>query len=160
EVLAQGSTKASVRVQDDLQVDLRVIEPVCWGAALHYFTGSKAHNIRMRERAIKRGYKLSEYGLFDGAEVRIAGAGEDDIFEKLGLPYIPPVLREDLGEMEAAAQGNLPKLIDVGDIRGDLHMHTEWSDGRYSTEQMIIAAQKRGYEYVAITDHSKSLSVA
>jgi DNA polymerase (family X) len=160
QVLAQGPTKASVRVQDDLQVDLRVVEPKSWGAALHYFTGSKAHNIRMRERAIKQGLKLNEYGLFDANDKCIAGAEEAEIFEKLGLPFIPPVLREDWGEMEAALEGRLPNLIELDDIRGDLHMHTTWSDGRYSAEEMIEAARKRGYKYVAITDHSKSLGVA
>src|SRR5437867_2790964 len=160
EVLAQGGTKASVRVQDDLQVDLRVVEPKSWGAAMHYFTGSKAHNIRMRERAIKLGFKLNEYGLFDGGDNYVAGAEEEEIFAKLGLPYIPPVLREDWGEIEAAGQGKLPDIIQLEDIRGDLHMHTRWSDGSYSAEEMVEAARKRGYEYVAITDHSKSLGVA
>ena len=159
-VLAQGPTKASVRVQDDLQVDLRVVEPKCWGAAMHYFTGSKAHNIRMRERAIKQGLKLNEYGLFDANDKYIAGAQEEEIFEKLGLPYIPPVLREDWGEMEAAAQGKLPNIVQLEDIRGDLHMHTTWTDGKYTTEEMVEAARNRGYKYVAITDHSKSLGVA
>ncbi len=158
-VLAQGGTKASVRVQDDLQVDLRVVEPSCWGAAMHYFTGSKAHNIRMRERAIKQGLKLNEYGLFDSNEKKVAGATEEEIFATLGLPYVPPVLREDWGEMEAAAQGKLPELIEIENIRGDLHMHTTWTDGKYSTEEMVEAARKR-YKYVAITDHSKSLGVA
>jgi DNA polymerase (family 10) len=160
QVLAQGGTKASVRVQDDLQVDLRVIDPKSWGAALHYFTGSKAHNIRMRERAIKQGLKLNEYGLFDSADRFIAGTTEEEIFETLGLPFIPPVLREDWGEIEAASQGRLPNLIQEGDIQGDLHVHTAWSDGKYSTEEMVEAARKRGYKYVAITDHSKSLGVA
>ena len=160
EVLAQGGTKASVRVQDDLQVDLRVVEPKSWGAAMHYFTGSKAHNIRMRERAIKLGFKLNEYGLFDGGDNYVAGAEEEEIFAKLGLPYIPPVLREDWGEIEAAGQGKLPDIIQLEDIRGDLHMHTRWSDGSYSAEEMVEAARKRGYKYVAITDHSKSLGVA
>jgi len=159
-VLAQGPTKASVRVQDDLQVDLRVIEPKSWGAAMHYFTGSKAHNIRMRERAIRMGLKLNEYGLFDADDKPIAGAEEEEIFQKLGLPFIPPVLREDQGEMEAAAEGTLPDLVELHDIRGDLHMHTRWSDGSYSTEEMVEAARGRGYQYVAITDHSKSLGVA
>jgi DNA polymerase (family X) len=159
-VLAQGGTKASVRVQDDLQVDLRVVEPKSWGAAMHYFTGSKAHNIRMRERAIKQGLKLNEYGLFDEADKYVAGAEEEEIFNTLGLPYIPPVLREDWGEMEAAAQGKLPGIVEVQDVQGDLHMHTTWSDGKYSTEEMVEAARKRGYKYVAITDHSKSLGVA
>src|SRR5262249_56059307 len=121
-VLAQGPTKASVRVQDDLQVDLRVVEPKSWGAAMHYFTGSKAHNIRMRERAIKQGLKLNEYGLFDANDKYVAGVEEKDIFEKLGLPYIPPVLREDWGEIEAAAQGKLPRVGQLRDIRGVLHL--------------------------------------
>jgi DNA polymerase (family X) len=159
-VLAQGPTKASVRVQDDLQVDLRVVEPKSWGAAMHYFTGSKAHNIRMRERAIRQGLKLNEYGLFDANDKYVAGAQEEEIFEKLGLPYIPPVLREDWGEMEAAAQGKLPNIVQLEDIRGDLHMHTTWTDGKYTTEEMVEAARRRGYKYVAITDHSKSLGVA
>src|SRR5437016_45459 len=159
-VLAQGGTKASVRVQDDLQVDLRVVDPKSWGAALHYFTGSKAHNIRMRERAIKQGLKLNEYGLFDSDEKHVSGAEERDIFQTLGLPYIPPVLREDWGEIEAAAQGKLPQIIELEDIQGDLHMHTTWTDGKYSTEEMVQAARKQGYKYIAITDHSKSLGVA
>jgi len=159
-VLAQGPTKASVRVQDDLQVDLRVVEPKSWGAAMHYFTGSKAHNIRMRERAIKQGLKLNEYGLFDANDKYVAGMQEEEIFEKLGLPYIPPVLREDWGEIEAAAQGKLPKIVQLEDVRGDLHMHTTWTDGKYTTEEMVEAARKRDYKYVAITDHSKSLGVA
>jgi len=159
-VLAQGGTKASVRVQDDLQVDLRVIDHQSWGAAMHYFTGSKAHNIRMRERAIKQGFKLNEYGLFDANDKSVAGAEEEEIFARLGLPYIAPVLREDWGEIEAAAQGKLPNIIELEDIRGDLHMHTTWSDGKYSSEEMIEAARKRGYRYIALTDHSKSLGVA
>ena len=159
-VLAQGGTKASVLVQDDLQVDLRVVDPQSWGAAMHYFTGSKAHNIRMRERAIKQGLKLNEYGLFDANEKRLAGTEEEEIFEKLGLPHIPPVLREDWGEIEAAAAGNLPNIVQPEDIRGDLHMHTTWSDGKYSAEEMVEASRKRGYKYIALTDHSKSLGVA
>jgi DNA polymerase (family 10) len=160
DVLAQGSTKCSVRLHDDLQVDLRVIESKSWGAALHYFTGSKAHNIRMRERAIKMGFKLNEYGLFDSNDTWVAGTEEADVFATLGLPFIPPVLREDQGEIEAAEQGRLPNLIQAGDIVGDLHMHTTWTDGKYSCEEMVEAARKRGLKYVAITDHSKSLGVA
>jgi len=160
EVLAQGGTKSSVRVDDDLQVDLRVVDPKSWGAAMHYFTGSKAHNIRMRERAIKMGLKLNEYGLFDADDKSVAGVTETEIFEKLGLPYIPPVLREDLGEMEAALKGKLPALVELEDIQGDLHMHTTWTDGKYSVEEMVEASRARGYKYVAITDHSKSLGVA
>src|SRR5262249_7404326 len=105
-------------------------------------------------------YKLNEYGLFDSSDRSLAGAEEAEIFDKLGLPYIPPVLREDWGEMEAAAEGKLPRLIELSDIAGDLHMHTSWSDGKYSTEEMIEAARSRGYRYVAITDHSKSLGIA
>jgi DNA polymerase (family 10) len=127
---------------------------------MHYFTGSKAHNIRMRERAIKMGLKLNEYGLFDSNDKSIAGITEQEIFEKLGLPYIPPVLREDLGEIEAALSGSLPRVVEVSDIQGDLHMHTTWSDGKYSVEEMVEASRKRGYKYVAVTDHSKSLGVA
>jgi len=160
DVLAHGPTKCSVRLENDLQVDLRVVEPKCWGAALHYFTGSKSHNIRMRERAIKLGFKLNEYGLFDKTDQCIAGLEETDIFEKLGLPYIPPVLREDWGEVEAANEDRLPRLIETSDIAGDLHMHTTWSDGKFSTGEMVQAARDRGYRYVAITDHSKSLGVA
>jgi len=160
DVLAQGPTKCSVRLKDDLQVDLRVIEPKSWGAALHYFTGSKAHNIRMRERAIKMGFKLNEYGLFDSSDAWIAGTEESDVFERLGLPFIPPVLREDQGEIEAAEQGRLPNLIQASDIIGDLHMHTTWTDGKYSCEEMVEAARQRGMKYIAITDHSKSLGVA
>jgi DNA polymerase (family 10) len=129
DILAQGPTKCSVRLKDDLQVDLRVIEPKSWGAALHYFTGSKTHNIRMRERAIKMGMKLNEYGLFDSNDVWVSGTEEEDIFETLGLPFIPPVLREDQGEIEAAVDQRLPNLIQAGDIAGDLHMHTTWTDG-------------------------------
>jgi DNA polymerase (family 10) len=160
DVLAQGPTKCSVRLEDGLQIDLRVIEPKSWGAALHYFTGSKAHNIRMRERAIKLGFKLNEYGLFDSNDVWVSGTEEADVFETLGLPYIPPVLREDQGEMEAAAAGRLPNLIQPQDIAGDLHMHTTWTDGKYSCEEMVEAARQRGLKYIAITDHSKSLGVA
>lgn len=160
EVLARGGTKCSVRLDDDLQVDLRIVEAKSWGAALHYFTGSKNHNIRMRERAIKRGWKLNEYGLFDADDRWLAGTDEADIFEKLGLPFIPPVLREDQGEMEAADQGKLPSLVEVADIAGDLHMHTSWTDGKYTTEEMVEAGRERGYRYLAITDHSKSLGVA
>jgi DNA polymerase (family 10) len=160
DVLAQGPTKCSVRLKDDLQVDLRVIEPRSWGAALHYFTGSKAHNIRMRERAIKMGLKLNEYGLFDSGDVWIAGTEEVEIFTTLQLSFIPPVLREDQGEMEAAEQGRLPNLIETADILGDLHMHTDWTDGKFSCVEMVEAARKRGLKYIAITDHSKSLGVA
>lgn len=158
-VLVKGSTKTSVLMQGDLQVDLRVVEPASWGAALAYFTGPKGHNIRLRERAIKRGLKLNEYGLFDD-DRSVAALEEEDIYRALDLPFIPPVLREDRGEIEAAVEGRLPDLVRVEDIRGDLHMHTTWSDGAASTAEMVNRAIAKGYAYVAITDHSKSLGVA
>jgi DNA polymerase (family 10) len=159
-VLAHGPTKSSVLLSDDLQVDLRVVRPEGWGAALCYFTGSKQHNIRMRERAIKRGFKLNEYALVDSAGKNVANLEEEDVYGALDLPWIPPVLREDRGEFEASESGQLPKLVETTDIQGDLHMHTTWSDGALSTEDMVGAAMSRGYDYVAITDHSKSLGVA
>ena len=159
-VLVSGETKTSVLIANDLQVDLRVIKLESWGAALAYFTGSKEHNIRLRERAIKRGLKLNEYGLYDSADTMIAGRQEEDIYRALDLPWIPPVLREDRGEIEAAMEGRLPELVSSEDIQGDLHMHTTWSDGALSTEAMVEAARAQGYSYVAITDHSKSLGVA
>ena len=159
-VLVHGPTKSSVLLTDDLQVDLRVVQPDSWGAALCYFTGCKQHNIRMRERAIKRGLKLNEYALVDSAGKNVASVDEEDVYSALGLPWIPPVLREDRGEFEAGEAGQLPELIETADIHGDLHMHTTWSDGALSTEEMIGAAMSHGYDYVAITDHSKSLGVA
>ena len=158
--LVQGPTKTSVLIAGDLQVDLRVVEPRSWGAALAYFTGSKNHNIRMRERAMKRGLKLNEYGLVDGSDNVVASVEEEDIYRALELPLIPPVLREDLGEIEAAVEGRLPELVQVADVRGDLHMHTTWSDGAQTTREMVEAAIAHGYDYVAITDHSQSLGVA
>ncbi len=158
--LVSGPTKTSVLIDGDLQVDLRVVDPRSWGAALAYFTGSKNHNIRLRERAIKRGLKLNEYGLADGNDRVVAALEEEDIYRALDLPWIPPVLREDLGEIEAALEDRLPDLVQPDDIRGDLHMHTTWSDGAQTTREMVEAAMERGYDYVAITDHSKSLGVA
>ena len=158
--LVSGPTKTSVLIDGDLQVDLRVVDPRSWGAALAYFTGSKNHNIRLRERAIKRGLKLNEYGLVDGNDRVVAALEEEDIYRALDLPWIPPVLREDLGEIEAALEDRLPDLVQPDDIRGDLHMHTTWSDGAQTTREMVEAAMERGYDYVAITDHSKSLGVA
>ena len=159
-VLVSGETKTSVLIADDLQVDLRVVDLDSWGAALAYFTGSKEHNIRLRERALKRGLKLNEYGLYDSADTAVAAHEEADIYEALDLPWIPPVLREDRGEIEAALEGSLPELVSSEDIQGDLHMHTTWSDGALSTAAMVEAARGQGYSYVAITDHSKSLGVA
>ena len=161
EVLAHGPTKSGILTKDDIQVDVRVMEKGSFGAALVYFTGSKAHNIRLRKLAIEKGLKVNEYGVFKGKrEKRIAGKTEGEVYESLGLVYIPPELREDQGEIEAALEKRLPKLLELKDIKGDLHVHSDWSDGRYSIEGMAEAARKRGYEYIAITDHSKGLKIA
>ncbi|MGB9626920.1 MAG: helix-hairpin-helix domain-containing protein, partial [Phycisphaerae bacterium] len=160
-VRAAGDTKGTVLVETpaggDLQVDLRVVPAESFGAALQYFTGSKEHNIRLRELAAGKKWKLNEYGLFDG-DRQIAGRDEAGIYRKLGLPFIEPELREDRGEVERA--DSLPALIALEDIRGDLHMHTTYSDGRQTIEEMAAAAKKRGYEYIAICDHSRSQAIA
>ncbi len=161
-VLAAGGTKGSVIIRAEttpVQIDVRVVPPESFGAAMQYFTGSKAHNIRLREIAIKAGLKLNEYGLFKGDTV-VAGAVEQEIYEKLGLDFIDPVLREDRGEVDAAKQHTLPKLIRVADIRGDFHTHTIASDGANTIEEMARAAKERGYEYLCISDHSKSSAIA
>ena len=161
EVVAKGETKSSVLLRAGIQADLRVVEPGAFGAALQYFTGSKDHNVRTRELAGRRGLKLSEYGVFrEPGGVRVAGATEADVYAALGLPWIPPELREDLGEIEAAQAGTLPRLVELGDIRGDLHLHTTWSDGNNSIAEMVEAVRARGYEYMVISDHSKSTGVA
>ena len=154
-VLAKGSTKCSVTVAGDVEVDLRIVPAASFGAALQYFTGSKAHNIRLREIAVKKGLKLNEYGLFRG-EKRIAGGSEQGVYEALGLQFVPPELREDRGEVEAAAEGKLPELLEPSDLRGDMHMHTQASDGVNTLAEMVEACRRRGYEYMAICDHSKS----
>ena len=159
-VLANGGTKASVLLRGGFQADLRIVTPEQRGAALQYFTGSKAHNIALRDRALERGWKLNEYGLFDANENSIAGAAEPDIYKALGLAFIEPELRENRGEIEAAANKALPSLITRADLKGDLHMHTTESDGRESLETMVTAAKARGLEYIAITDHSQSLAMA
>jgi len=159
EVLAAGETKASVRTEEGLQVDLRVVEPESYGAALVYFTGSKAHNIKIRALAQELGLKVSEYGVFRG-EKPVAGGTEEEVYGALGLPWIPPELREDRGEVEAAARGQLPRLVELGDIRGDLHAHSNYSDGSLSVLEMAEAARRMGYSYLAITDHSVSLALA
>jgi len=144
-----------------IQVDLRVVEPECFGAALQYFTGSKAHNIRVRDLASRQGLKVSEYGVFKEATgKRIAGATEEEVYRAIGLPYIPPALREDTGEIDAALEGRLPHLLELKDIRGDLHAHTNWSDGHHNLEALIEAAHRRGYEYIIVSDHSRSATVA
>jgi len=159
EVLQSGDTKASVVLKSGLQVDLRVVPESSYGAALMYFTGSKAHNIRLRNRAIDQGLKLNEYGLFKDDRA-VAGATEEDVYAALDLPWIAPELREDRGEVEAASRHALPALIELGDLRGDLHVHTNWSDGTASLEAMAAAARAHGLTYVAISEHSRRLTVA
>ncbi len=161
EVLEQGTTKCSVLTPEGIQVDLRVVEEDSFGAALQYFTGAKAHNIKLREMASRRGWKMNEYGLFrESDDKRIAGKDEEEIYSALGLPWIAPELREDTGEIEAARKGKLPDLLTQDDILGDLHAHTKWSDGSHDLESLVAAAKERGYRYIAITDHSKGLGVA
>ncbi len=161
EVLEQGATKCTVLTAEGIQVDLRVVDESSFGAALQYFTGGKAHNIKLREMASRRGWKINEYGLFrESDEKRMAGREEEDIYSALGLPWIPPELREDAGEIEAAMEGKLPGLLALSDIRGDLHAHTKWSDGSHDLESLVAAARERGYRYLAVTDHSKGLGVA
>ena len=161
EVLERGTTKAAIRHREGIQVDLRVVDPECFGAALAYFTGSKQHNIRIREMGVKRGLKISEYGVFrEKSGRRIAGATEEEVYAAVGLPWIPPELREDAGEIEAAQAGRLPRLITLRDVRGDLHCHTNATDGHHSVDALVAAAAARGYEYVAVTDHSRATRVA
>lgn len=158
-VLAEGDTKSSVLLRGGLQVDLRVVPLESWGAALHYFTGSKAHNIAVRLMGVKRKLKVNEYGVFRGKKM-IAGRTEEGIYKLFGMPYIEPELREDRGELQAALRGRLPRLVELRDIKGDLHAHTKATDGRFSAEEMAEAAKKLGYEYLAITDHSKRVTMA
>jgi DNA polymerase (family 10) len=161
DVLMHGPTKSSVVTGEGIQVDLRVVEEDSFGAALAYFTGSKTHNIRLREMAVKAGLKINEYGIFrEKDDKRIGGKKEEDVYRILGLSYIPPELREDTGEIEAAAEGKLPNLVEIGDIKGDLHVHTKRSDGSHDFDELVEEARKRGYEYIAITDHSKGLGIA
>ena len=160
QVLESGPKRTSVKLDDGVQVDLRIFSVEEYGAALVYFTGSKDHNIALRNMAIEKGWKLNEYGLFDRAGKRLAGKTEQEIYQKLGLDYIPPELRENKGELEAAAKGELPHLIELDDIKGDLQMHSTWSDGSATLEEMAKGARERGYEYIAVTDHSESVRVA
>ncbi|MGW7378960.1 DNA polymerase/3'-5' exonuclease PolX [Streptomyces sp. NPDC054794] len=160
EVIAHGGTKTSVRTTKGLAVDLRVVPPDSWGAALQYFTGSKAHNIRTRERAVHQGLKLSEYGLFDvESGEKIVSETEEEVYARLGLPWIPPTLREDRGEIDAGLRGELPELVTEADIRGDLHTHTDLTDGLAPLEEMAAAAAERGYAYYAITDHGPDMAM-
>lgn len=158
-VISKGTTRSSVRLKAGLQVDLRVVPQVSYGAALHYFTGSKAHNIAIRRLGVQRGYKINEYGVFDG-DRRIAGRTEKEVYASVGLPFIPPELREDRGEVEAARRHKLPKLITLDHVRGDLHCHTKASDGRNSIEEMAAAAKHLGYAYLSINDHSRHTRIA
>src|SRR5712691_9262495 len=161
EIIARGENKVSFRLRGSMQVDVRLLPPESFGAAMQYFTGSKAHNVALRQRALKMGFTLNEYSLatLEGAKP-VAGATEEEIYAKLKLDFIPPELRENLGEIEAAAGHALPVLIEQSDIRGDVHMHTVETDGRNTIEEMAEAARERGYEYMAITDHSKNLAFA
>ncbi len=161
DVVMRGPTKSSVIIHAGIQVDLRVVEEDSFGAALAYFTGSKAHNIRLREMAVKSGLKINEYGIFrEKDDKKLGGEKEEDVYTLLGLPFIPPELREDSGEIDEAIAGRLPHLIHLSDIRGDLHVHTKRSDGSHDFDDLIIEARKRGYQYIAITDHSKGLGIA
>jgi len=159
EVTAQGQTKASVRTKDDVQLDCRVVEEKSFGAALVYFTGSKNFNIKLRQLAIRKGLKVNEYGVFKN-EKYVCGKTEDEVFKALGMAYVEPELREDNGEVELALSAGLPTLITLKDIRGDLHVHSSWSDGGNSIAEMATACRSRGYAYVAITDHSQGLKIA
>lgn len=157
-IYGKGSTKTNVKLKNGLDADLRVVPKESWGAALNYFTGSKDHNVALRELAIKHGWKLNEYGLFKGKKM-IAGKTEEELYEKLGLCYIEPELREMRGEIEAARENTLPKLIGYGDLKGDLQVQTDWTDGKDSIEKMAETARDFGLEYIAITDHTRSLAM-
>jgi DNA polymerase (family 10) len=160
-IIAQGDNKISFRLRNDLQVDVRLLPPESFGAAMQYFTGSKAHNVALRQRALKMGYTLNEYSLADlKSEAAVAGKSEEEIYAKLNLDYIPPELRENLGEIDAAEKHTLPTLITLEDLQGDVHMHTVETDGKNTIEEMAEAARVRGYKYMAITDHSKNLAFA
>lgn len=158
QVLAKGLKRSSILLDSGIQADVRVVEPESFGAALQYFTGSKDHNVKLRERAVRADLKINEYGVFRVKdEKRLAGRTEDEVYRAVGLPWIPPEVREDQGEIELADRGKLPALVALADIRGDLQMHTRWSDGSETAEAMARAAKELGYEYIAITDHSQSL---
>jgi DNA polymerase (family X) len=161
EVLAKGENKVSFKLRSGMQVDVRLLPPESFGAALQYFTGSKNHNVTLRQRALRLGYTLNEYGLVRMEDnQRVAGQTEEEIYKTLGLAFIPPELRENCGEIEAAEKGELPDLITEADLQGDVHMHTVTTDGKCTIEEMALAARDRGYKYMAITDHSKNLAFA
>lgn len=161
EIIGSGPTKSSILTRENLQIDLRVVRPEEYGSALQHFTGGKQHNIALREIAIRKGYKLNEYGLFEAATgKRVAFEDEADVYRALGMEWMPPEMRENRGELDAAAHGQLPRVVELSDIRGDLQMHTNWSDGTATLEEMAEACRAMGYEYAAVTDHSQSLRVA
>jgi DNA polymerase (family 10) len=161
EVLGKGTTKATIVSRDGIQVDLRIVDNRSFGTSLQYFTGSKEHNIKLRDLAKQKGFKLSEYNLEEIISGRrLYFESDDDVYRTLGLPPIPPEIREDAGEIEAAISGNLPVLIGKEDIKGDFHVHTDWSEGSNTIGEMVDAAKKLGYEYIAVTDHSRALGVA
>jgi DNA polymerase (family 10) len=157
-VIAAGTTRATISLRSGLQVDLRVVPARSYGSALHYFTGSKAHNIAIRRLGQQHGLKINEYGVFRGSR-RIGGKTEEEVYRAVGLPFIPPELRENRGEIEAAAAGRLPKLVELDDLKGDLHAHTKATDGHETLAELAQAARKRGHEYLAITDHSHRLAM-
>ncbi len=160
-VLMSGSTKSSVEIQGGLQVDLRVVEPESYGAALQYFTGSKEHNVSIRKIGVEMGLKVNEYGVFErSSDRRVAGDSEHGVYESLGLGFIPPELREDSGEIDASRSLELPELVDASDVRGDLHVHSDWSDGSDPIDAIVAAAVRRKYSFIAITDHTESLTIA
>jgi DNA polymerase (family 10) len=159
EVLSKGSTRSSIILRSGLQVDLRLVDPESFGAALQYFTGSQAHNIAIRQLGRQRGLKINEYGVFK-FEKQVAGKTEESVYRSIGLAYIPPELRENRGEIEASREKRLPELVGFEDIKGDLHVHTRSSDGRSSVIEMALAAEKSGLEYIAIAEHSQHLSIA
>ncbi|MGQ9845749.1 MAG: DNA polymerase/3'-5' exonuclease PolX [Caldisericia bacterium] len=161
EVINKGDTKSTIITPEGIQIDVRVVEPISFGAAVQYFTGSKQHNVKIRELAIKKGLKVNEYGVFkiDG-EVRVCGETEEEVYNILGLPLIPPELREDRGEIELGLENKLPKLVEINDIKGDTHVHTKYSDGENTIYEMALKAIDMGYEYIVIADHAKALGVA
>ncbi|MCM0080409.1 DNA polymerase/3'-5' exonuclease PolX [Geomonas sp. Red32] len=161
EVLMKGGTRASVVILDGVQVDLRIVEPDSFGALLGHLTGSKPHNVHLREIAVKRGLKINEYGVFrESDNVRLGGESEEDVYRILKIPVIPPVLREDQGEIEAALAGTLPRLVCLEDLKGDLHVHSKWSDGGHTIRELAEAARQAGLSYFAVTDHSQTLGGA
>ena len=161
EVIMKGPTKSSVRLRDGMQVDLRAVETKSYGAALQYFTGSKEHNVSLRRIGVEKGLKLNEYGLFERDSGRlVAGATEEEVYSALGLSCMPPEIRENSGELDAAREGKVPELVRLEQVKGDLHLHTEWSDGSDSIGKVVAEAESRGYDYVAITDHTHSLKIA